>query len=216
MSASEEESKASTAVAAAATEFRLRGNHEFAQGQYDHAAALYTAALEQLSSDDQIEDEDDDHEDESSNININNKMNNNSHTEELILNLCNRSACFAQQEEWERSREDAARAWQSSGHRSVKAAYRLSKTCLALKDYDTAHRTLQAALRVLQEQELTPLLLLQQPQSDKMTNNQQQRPASLTASIRYIYDAIWQWLFPKFLASPTHALLSTLLSYTKV
>jgi len=115
---------------AAASDLRLRGNHEFANGNYDHAVALYSAALEQPLLND---------------------------PEERILNLCNRSACYSQQEEWELSRQDAAQAWELSAHRSVKAAYRLSKTCLQLKQFETAKDTIQAALRVLQEQELTPI-----------------------------------------------------------
>ena len=121
----------------AAAELRLRGNHEFAQGQYDHAVALYTAALEEC----------------------NNNNNTTIEKDERILNLCNRSACFAQMQDWESSRDDALEAWNASHHRSLKAAYRLAKTCwMGLHDTATAVSVLQAALRVAQEQEWTPLL----------------------------------------------------------
>jgi len=134
-----------TAVAAA-SDFRLRGNHEFSNGSYDHAVSLYTAALEELTNNDRSNSDDDEEEEEEDEV-----------REERVLNLCNRSACYWQQEEWELSCLDARQAWDLSEHRSVKAAFRLAKTCLALNDYEAAKETIQAGLRVLQEQELSPI-----------------------------------------------------------
>lgn len=116
------------AAAAAAADLRQRGNFEFSAGRYDAAVALYTAALEHCQTD--------------------------AEREERVVNLCNRSACFSQQDEWDLSKRDAVEAWELSDFASVKAAYRLSKTSLLLKDYDTAKRTIQAALRLIDDHAL--------------------------------------------------------------
>ena len=66
----------------AADDLRLRGNHEFSAGNYDAALSLYTAALEGPFKDEQ---------------------------QRAVL-LCNRSATYFQQEEYELAEEDAQRA----------------------------------------------------------------------------------------------------------
>jgi len=133
-------------MAESASDLRQRGNFEFSAGNYDHALALYTAALEHCQCDGSSSSNTTHTADEDPNI-----------REERILNLCNRSACYSQQEEWELSKQDAAEAWELSDHKSVKAAYRLSKTSLVLKEFETAKKTIQAALKRLDEMELTPL-----------------------------------------------------------
>lgn len=105
-----------------ANDLRLRGNHEFSQGNYAAAKSLYTAALE--------------------------------NAEDAVILYCNRSACCYQMEDYEESLSDAEQAWTLSAHTSTKAAYRLAKSALALKQYDKCKATVEAALRILQDQEL--------------------------------------------------------------
>jgi 3-phosphoinositide dependent protein kinase-1 len=125
-----------------AQDFRLRGNHEFAAGRCDNAAAFYTAALETAGT--WLRD----------NSNSSSTTAMATATDEIILNSCNRSACYFIQEEYERAAEDAATAWQLSHRTSVKAAFRLAKTAVALKDYPVAKATIQAALQVIDRQDL--------------------------------------------------------------
>jgi serine/threonine protein kinase len=128
------------AIANIALDLRQRGNFEFSNGRCDEAIAFYTAALEHCSNDA--------------------ITNNPSRTtsallrEERILNLCNRSACYSQKEDWEFGIDDALEAWNLSNESSVKAAYRLAKCSLQLKDYETAKAYIQAGLRVLDDQEI--------------------------------------------------------------
>jgi tetratricopeptide (TPR) repeat protein len=116
-------------------DLRLKGNHEFQEGNLDYAAAFYTAAINAAS-----EDGDDS-------------------KEALIVNLCNRSACYFQMEEYERAKADAEVAWKVSNESNVKSAYRLGKTCIALKEYQNAIQVLQTAAKLdnLQEKELQSL-----------------------------------------------------------
>ena len=60
-------------------------------------------------------------------------------------------------------RNDAAEAWKLSQESSVKAAYRYAKCSIHLKDYETAKLILQAALRILDDQEIN--VASQQPNS---------------------------------------------------
>jgi serine/threonine protein kinase len=106
-----------------ADDLRLRGNFEFSAGRYDEALALYNSALEVASP-----------------------------SSKVIL-LCNRSATYLQQEEYELAEQDAADAWKLSQETSVKAAFRLAKTQLALRKFEGAKDTIQAALKVLDSQE---------------------------------------------------------------
>jgi 3-phosphoinositide dependent protein kinase-1 len=156
------------------SDFRQRGNHEFSNGRCDEAVAFYTVALQHCSSigdndhdDDGGGDDDDydgggDDDDDDGNVQQQMKVNDDSNDpfllklrEEKILNLCNRSACYSQQEEWELGRNDAAQAWKLSHQSSVKAAYRYAKCSIQLREYDTAKIILQAALRILDDQEIT-------------------------------------------------------------
>lgn len=123
-------------------DLRQRGNYEFQKGNLDNALALYTAAIEKASSN-----------------------NSNSNDAALVANLCNRSACYFQLEELESAMQDALQAWTVSKECNVKAAYRLSKTFLALGEPGKAVPVLNTALTIpdLQAQETTSLQdLLQQ------------------------------------------------------
>ena len=114
-------------------DLRQKGNYEFQKGNLDNAVIFYTSAIEQA---------------------IETKEN-----QALIINCCNRSACYFQMEEFEQAKEDAVLAWQQSNKSNVKAAYRLSKTLLALNDFKTAMETLKDALSIesLQEKEIQSL-----------------------------------------------------------
>mmetsp|Transcript_10498 Transcript_10498/g.25354 ORF Transcript_10498/g.25354 Transcript_10498/m.25354 type:complete len:802 (-) Transcript_10498:28-2433(-) len=101
-------------------DLRQKGNHEFQQGNLDNAVFYYSAAIKQAT-----------------------ETNDN---QALILNSCNRSACFFQLEEFEQAKEDATLAWKLSDASNVKASYRLAKTLLALKEFDETEKTLKAAL----------------------------------------------------------------------
>jgi len=103
-------------------DLRQKGNHEFQQGNLDNAVFFYTAAIEKAT-----------------------ETNDN---QALILNCCNRSACFFQMEELEKSKADAVTAWKVSNESNVKASYRLAKTLLALKEFNKATETLNAALKI--------------------------------------------------------------------
>ena len=110
-----------------ADDLRLRGNHEFSQGRYDAALSLYTAALEQLSL--------------SCSSDSNRKL--------KVIVLCNRSATFFLQEEYEFAEKDAAESWSLSKQTSVKAAFRLAKVQMKLNKYVEAKASIQKALKVL-------------------------------------------------------------------
>ncbi len=121
-------------------DLRLRGNHEFQKGNLDHAITLYSTAIEQA----------------------------NANANALIVNLCNRSACFFQLEDFESAMKDALEAWQASEETNVKAAYRLSKTYISLGEPDKAIQVLSTALTIpeLQCKEIESLSeLLQQARS---------------------------------------------------
>ena len=129
----EHQDKGSTVEAA--IDFRQRGNFEFSNGRCDEAVALYTAAL----------------------LHCQNVENDPTHQAERVLNLCNRSACYSQQEEWELGQQDASEAWKLSNYTSVKAAYRLAKCSLKLKDYDVYQFCLQKEDIIVSENDLINL-----------------------------------------------------------
>jgi 3-phosphoinositide dependent protein kinase-1 len=105
-------------------DLRQKGNYEFQNGNLDHAILFYTAAIEKSS-------------DSNANANANDSANT-AAVSVVVINLCNRSACYYQLEDYEQAKQDAYDAWEQSGHTNVKAAYRLSKTYMALHDYDKA------------------------------------------------------------------------------
>jgi tetratricopeptide (TPR) repeat protein len=69
------------------------GNHHFSIAEYDKALILYSAAVEKA---DELND-----------------------TEALILNLCNRSACYFQMEQYEQAQMDAHQAVETSEGRGM-------------------------------------------------------------------------------------------------
>lgn len=111
-------------------DLRQKGNHEFQQGNLDKASAFYTAAIDAASTDPSLRGA-------------------------LIVNLCNRSACYYQMEDFENAKADAEVAWHTSNESNVKSAYRLAKTLIALKEYNQALELLHKPLQLenLQETE---------------------------------------------------------------
>eukprot|EP00980_Cylindrotheca_fusiformis_P005339 scaffold1138_cov128-Cylindrotheca_fusiformis.AAC.21 len=103
-------------------DLRQKGNYEFQQGNLDNAVFFYTAAID--------------------------KATTTSNDQALILNCCNRSACYYQMEELEQARDDASVAWTKSKESNVKAAYRFGKTLIALKDFKLAMEVLKVALAI--------------------------------------------------------------------
>ena len=110
-------------------DLRQRGNHEFQQGHVENAIAFYSAAIQHSKPG----------------------------SSSSIVNLCNRSACYFQMEDYEQALMDAKDAWKSSQHSNIKAAYRLAKTLVAMNQYDAAIEILQTALTIpeLSETEVT-------------------------------------------------------------
>ena len=143
-----------------ADDLRQKGNHEFQQGNLDNAIVFYTAAITK-----------------------GNKA-------EQIVNSCNRSACYYQLEEYEQARDDALQAWELSGRSNVKAAYRLSKTYLALKEATKALNVLKTAMQLttLSKKELDSLKELEQQtkklQSTPMVNETTIKGVDRPISIR--------------------------------
>jgi tetratricopeptide (TPR) repeat protein len=103
-------------------DLRLKGNHEFQQGNLDNAVIFYSTAIERAAetNDDQA----------------------------LILNCCNRSACFFQMGDFKEAKEDASLAWTRSNESNVKAAYRLGKTLMALSQHKQALEVLRVAIAI--------------------------------------------------------------------
>lgn len=108
-------------------DLRQMGNHKFIKGEYDHALALYSTAIETADSQ--------------------------ANKEALILNLCNRSACFGKMDRHEEAQIDAHQALGASNFTNIKAFYRLAKTQMALKSFSNAMETIQAGLDALEDTE---------------------------------------------------------------
>jgi tetratricopeptide (TPR) repeat protein len=101
-------------------DLRQKGNHEFQQGHPDNAVTFYTLAIE--------------------------KAKLASETTARITNLCNRSACYYQLEDYPNARDDAQLAWDISMQSNIKSAYRLAKTLIALQDFEATIQTILVAL----------------------------------------------------------------------
>lgn len=138
-------------------DLRQKGNHEFQQGNLDNAAAFYSAAIEMASKDP---------------VNL---------KESLIVNLCNRSATYFQMEDYEKAKEDAEQAWTSSEKTNVKSAYRLAKTLIALKEYQTAVEVLEVASNVenIQDKEAQSLQQLIKEAKNKEAEPEQPMETSI-------------------------------------
>ena len=107
-----------------AQDFRLRGNHEFSQRNYEDATALYTAALEAGCT----------------------------NSDERQLVLLNRAASYFQTLHFEEALEDAKQAWELSKGTSVKACFRLAKCCFELRKWQDCKGWIQKGVSVLDQE----------------------------------------------------------------
>lgn len=127
-------------------DLRQLGNRQFAQKNYDVAAAFYTQAIELLEK-----------EYRESYLESGLECNNDQETPPprptaLLLNLCNRSACYFQMEMYKEAKADAGVAWNFLPQLSnIKAAYRLAKTMIALEEYDEGKELILRVFQVLEE-----------------------------------------------------------------
>ena len=64
----------------------------------------------------------------------------------MVVLLSNRSVCLFKMESYQESKVDAEQAWNISKESNPKAAFRLAKALLALRDYDYAIRVLNTAI----------------------------------------------------------------------
>lgn len=139
-------------------DLRQLGNHQFAHKNYEAAAALYSQALELVGKDyfaaaEANEAGGDMPEPPTS----------------LLLNLCNRSACFFQMENFEEARKDAEMAWNSLPQLSnVKAAYRLAKTLIALDKFEEGKDVILQVFQVLEEVEVETRKEMERENKQKM------------------------------------------------
>lgn len=124
-------------------DLRQQGNYAFSQGDYDTAVSLYSAAISEIEAQ---RAESTTHEGEAQSLEGNVSLNT-----ALQLNLCNRSACYYQIEDYDAARQDADLAWKLSQKQNLKAAYRLCKALIGLKEYNQAKETIQLALAQLNE-----------------------------------------------------------------
>lgn len=111
------------------TELRLAANSRFAANALDEALPLYSLAVEvarkQVSG------------------------NNDQSNDELVIHLCNRSACQYKMEMYEEARDDAKEAVELSDGKNSKASFRLARAQIALSEFDEAIETIQAAVGYL-------------------------------------------------------------------
>jgi len=146
-------------------DLRQRGNHEFQQGNLSNAIAFYTSAIDHS---------------KPPPTTTTRTATNSSSSSSYIVNLCNRSACHYQLEDYEQALDDAQMAWITSQQSNVKAAYRLTKTYLALQQSMTAIEVIKTALTVpdLSDMEITTLKDLLQQATNLQQQEQQQDPSS--------------------------------------
>ncbi|KAL7550844.1 hypothetical protein ACHAWF_014043, partial [Thalassiosira exigua] len=71
---------------------------------------------------------------------------------DLVVHLCNRSACLYKMESHEDARDDAAEAVALSGGRNSKAFFRLARAQIALNEYDAALDTIGKAALFCEEE----------------------------------------------------------------
>jgi serine/threonine protein kinase len=158
-------------------DFRQKGNHEFQKGNLDHAVTFYTLAIDKAKGEGAA------------------PAPAVASTSASVVNLCNRSACYYQMEEFPNARDDALQAWNLSKQSNAKAAYRLAKTFMALGHFSSAKEILEFAITLpqLEPTELQSLKdLLQQaakgknatPQKPETTIKGVQRPISIREFIK--------------------------------
>ena len=140
-------------------ELRLAANGRFAANALDEALPLYSLAVEvarkRMEQQQQEQQESGDNNDNGDNI----------QDPDLVIHLCNRSACHYKMEMYEDARSDAAEAVSLSDGQNSKAYFRLARAQLAMKDYNSALDTIAKAIAYCEEQ------LEWQEQLKAMANN---------------------------------------------
>mmetsp|Transcript_10157 Transcript_10157/g.22446 ORF Transcript_10157/g.22446 Transcript_10157/m.22446 type:complete len:944 (+) Transcript_10157:2-2833(+) len=175
-------------------ELRQAANSRFAAGALDEALPMYSLAVDVARKE---------YEAAQSSSNHNGTANDNGTTDpELVIHLCNRSACFYRMEMYEEARDDAAEA-AALGSNS-KAFFRLARSQMALADYTSAIDTIHKAIKYLEDQlknnqttddyddESNKQLLLQKQEFEKLislanrkqteSNNNNNNPSSISST----------------------------------
>mmetsp|Transcript_5435 Transcript_5435/g.11803 ORF Transcript_5435/g.11803 Transcript_5435/m.11803 type:complete len:939 (+) Transcript_5435:101-2917(+) len=117
-------------------ELRLAANQRFAANALDEALPLYSLAVDVARKGrDPRQQEQSDAQDA-----------------DLIVHLCNRSACLYKMEMYDEAYSDAAEAVGLSGEQNSKAFFRLAKAQIALKDYSSATETIKKATNYCEDQ----------------------------------------------------------------
>lgn len=125
-------------------DLRQMGNHQFAQGNFEVASALYTRALELIGQEYCVE--------AAEPASGNKAEDMPPPPTSLLLNLCNRSACYYQMEMYEEAKKDAEMAWNYVPQlNNIKAAYRLAKTLIALEKFEEGKEVIMQVFTVLDE-----------------------------------------------------------------
>jgi len=135
-------------------ELRLAANARFAANALDEALPMYSLAVEVVrhcivaaSGADNNADSADSGVDDSGNDEVDYD-----YPSELIIQLCNRSACLYKMELFHEAKEDAAEAVELTEKQNPKALFRLARSLLALGEYDGAIETVECALRYFDSQ----------------------------------------------------------------
>jgi len=108
-------------------ELRLAANGRFAANALDEALPLYSLAIQ-----------------------VSQKRND--PATDLVVHLCNRSACLYKMEMYEEACSDATEAAALSKYQNSKAFFRLARAQCALKDYSSALQTIDMATTFCNEQ----------------------------------------------------------------
>jgi hypothetical protein len=125
-------------------DLRQLGNHQFSQQNYEVAAHCYSQAIALLLKETTT----------STSTSTDTDEETTPETTSLLLNLCNRSACYYQMELYQEAKQDAATAWNTLPQLSnVKAAYRLAKTFLALDQFEQAKEIIHQVIQIMEEAE---------------------------------------------------------------
>lgn len=130
-----ENSSSSSLFLSKSLELRRQANESFSSHDFDFALSLYTQAIECLTQEGNHEERNDpkqrpDHD--------NVEDSNAAARDFMTILLCNRSLCLYKMKCFQESKIDALQAWNLSQQSSPKAAFRLAKACLALKEYSQA------------------------------------------------------------------------------
>ena len=115
-------------------ELRLAANSRFAANALDEALPLYSLAVD-------IARKEAD----------NNNNGESTSSDELVIHLCNRSACLYRMEMYEEAKDDASEAVKLSSGKNSKASFRLARALIALNEFTAAIEIIQNAVVNLDE-----------------------------------------------------------------